>query len=59
MPDWNERYQRGEHVNYEPAPLLTEAAEKLLREIFRDWRILHYEEGGHRHAPAELMAQKP
>ncbi len=29
MPDWNERYRRGEYVNYEPAPLLLQAAAEL------------------------------
>jgi SAM-dependent methyltransferase len=29
MPDWDERYRRGEHINYEPAPLLLQAAAGL------------------------------
>ena len=48
----------------QPQGTLTRASPDELRAFFGGWRILHYREGepgesGHRHAVAELVAQKP
>jgi len=48
----------------QPQGTPTRAYPGELRAFFGDWRILHYREGepgesGHRHAVAELVAQKP
>ena len=47
----------------QPLGTPTRAYPGELRALFPDWRVLHYREGdtgesGHRHAVAELVAQK-